>query len=321
MPAPSFWNNLPKPFFVLAPMANVTDTVFRRLIAEHGSPDAMWTEFVSCDGLCSPGREAVALDLTYTEAERPIVAQVFGAHPDHVYETAKLVAGLGFDGMDINMGCPDKNVMKQGAGAKMITTPDIAQACIRAAREGLKDAGSSIPLSVKTRVGFNREEIDTWIPRLLEMDLSLLTIHARTKKEMSKVPARWERVKQVVEMARGTGTLIVGNGDAADLADARQKAEESGADGVMLGRAIFGNPWLFDRSGHVPGVPERLRAMVRHTRLFEEVWAGRKSFDIMKKHYKAYAHGFDGAKELRVRLMECHTAAEVGDVVEDFLKN
>ncbi len=321
MPAPSFWNNLPKPFFVLAPMANVTDTVFRRLIAEHGQPDAMWTEFVSCDGLCSPGREAVELDLTYTETERPIVAQVFGAHPDHFYETAKLVASLGFDGMDINMGCPDKNVMKQGAGAKMITTPDVARACIRAAREGLKDAGSSIPLSVKTRVGFNKDEIDTWIPKLLEMDLPLLTIHARTKKEMSKVPARWERVKRVVEMAQGTGTLIVGNGDATDLADARQKAEESGADGVMLGRAIFGNPWLFDRNGYAPAVPERLQAMVRHTRLFEEVWAGRKSFDIMKKHYKAYAHGFDGAKELRVRLMECSTAAEVSDVVEDFLKN
>ncbi len=317
-----FWETLPKPFFVLAPMANVTDVVFRRIIAKYGKPDVTWTEFVSADGLCHPeGRQALLRDLLFTEGERPVVAQLFTAHPEKMYEAAKLVAELGFDGVDINMGCPDKNVMKQGAGASCMKDPVLAQKLIVSAREGVEASGRMIPVSVKTRLGFNQDELETWLPKLLEVKPAVITLHARTKKEMSKVPARWERVKRAVEIAHGSGTLIIGNGDARDLADARKKIEETGADGVMLGRAIFGNPWLFDKDKGNVTVREKLEAAVEHTKLFEEVWGNTKSFELMKKHYQAYVNHFPLAKELRVELMACHSAADVERVIASFLKN
>lgn len=315
-----FWGQLKKPFFVLAPMANVTDTVFRQIIIKHGRPDVVWTEFVACDGLCSDGREEVIRDLQFLPIERPIVAQIFGSVPENFYETAKLVAELGFDGIDINMGCPDKNVMKQGAGASLIKTPELAQAIIKATQDGVKASGKNIPVSVKTRLGFYKDELDIWIPKILEMNIPVLTIHGRTRKEMSKTPARWAQIKDVVEMAKGTGTLIIGNGDVVSLEDAQQKVDETGVDGVMLGRAIFGNPWLFNRDGKVPIFEEKLRAMVEHTYLFEKTWGTTKSFELMKKHYKAYVNGFDGAKFLRAKLMECHSASAIEQKVEAFLQ-
>ncbi len=319
----NFWVKLPKPFYCLAPLADVTDAAFRRVIAKYGKPDVMWTEFVSVDGLCSPGREVLLRDLMYTEGERPIVAQIFGSKPENFRKVATLIKELGFDGIDINMGCPDKNVERQGGGAAMIKSPELAVEVIRATQEG----GGGLPVSVKTRVGFNKVELETWIPKLLETKLAAVTIHARTRKEMSKVPARWGHVREVVEMAKGSGTLIIGNGDVKDLADARAKATESGADGVMLGRAIFGNPWLFanlaGRTGsdlvRQPTAEEKLRVMVEHTKLFHELLGDIKNFAVMKKHFKAYVNGFDGAKELRMKLMETETPEEVERIVEEFL--
>lgn len=311
-----FWAQLKKPFFVLAPMADVTDTVFRQIIAKHGPPDVMFTEFVSADGLCSAGREVVMRDLRYMEKERPLVAQVFGAHPDNVYKTAQLIQELGFDGVDINMGCPEKNIVKQGACSALINQPKLAQEIVRAAQEG----ASKLPVSVKTRLGFNKDILEEWLPILLETKPAVITLHARTRKEMSKVPARWHRIKDAVDMAHGSGTLIVGNGDVTDLEDARRKAEETGVDGVMLGRAVFGNPWLFNREGKIPTLEEKLHAMVEHTKLFEATWDKTKNFDLMKKHYKAYVFGFKAAKALRIQLMECKTAEEVAQRVEDFLE-
>jgi tRNA-dihydrouridine synthase len=252
----------------------------------------------------------------FTDAERPIVAQIFGSTPDKFFKVAELIRELGFDGIDINMGCPDRNVEKQGGGASMMKNPSLAQEVIAATREG----GGGLPVSVKTRVGYNKVELDTWLPKLLEMDLAAITIHARTRKEMSLVPANWEHVSRAVEMAKGSGTLIIGNGDVKDLADAKAKAEATGADGIMLGRAIFGNPFLFQ------GLPlessplaERFRIMLEHTRLFEELLGDIKNFAIMKKHYKAYVNGFDGAKELRVELMAAESVDEVETIVERFL--
>lgn len=313
-----FWNKLAKPFFVLAPMAGVTDMVFRQIITKYGQPDAIWTEFVSCDGLCSKGREHLLRDLRFAEQERPIVAQIFGANPDNFYATGKLIAELGFDGVDINMGCPDKAVVRQGAGAALIREPALAQEIIRATQAGVADAGSLIPVSVKTRVGFLKDEVEAWIPNLLATDLPVLTIHGRTKKELSLVPNRWNRIARVVELAQGTGTLIVGNGDTGSLAEARQRVAETGVDGVMLGRAVFGNPWLFSQTGEAPELAEKLRVLVEHTQLFEETWGEQKSFDLMKKHYKAYVSGFPGAHELRMRLMVCADAAAVAREIEIF---
>jgi len=323
-----FWKKLPRPFFVLAPMADVTDAAFRRVITDHGKPHVLWTEFVSADGLCSPGRKVLQRDLEYTEAERPIVAQLFSAHPDKMREASRLVAELGFDGIDINMGCPDRSIEKQGAGAAMMKNPKLAREVIRAAKEGVRDAGKSIPVSVKTRIGYNRNEIATWIPEILSEGVAVLTLHCRTRKEMSLVPARWEHVREVVEIRdrMGVETLIIGNGDALDLADARAKAAASGADGVMFGRAIFGNPWLFselhsaDGKPVVPTLEEKLRVLVDHARLYEKLLGDIKGFAIMKKHFKAYVNGFDHAKELRVKLMEAESADGLEMTVKAFFE-
>lgn len=310
----SFWNKLSKPFFVLAPMADVTDQAFRRVIAKYGKPDVMWTEFVSADGLFLGGREALMPDLVFTEGERPIVAQFFTSKPELMEKAAALAVELGFDGIDINMGCPDRTIEKQGAGAAMIKNPALATEIIEAAKRGAGKGtlkGTLIPVSVKTRVGYNKVELDTWLSVLLKAKPAAITVHARTRKEMSLVPARWEHVVEAVRLRNEISpeTLILGNGDALSLEDAKKKAEESGADGVMLGRAIFGNPWLF--AGKTPSLQEKLMVMVEHTKLYEELLGGKKSFAVMKKHYKAYVNGFDGAKELRMELMDAKNAGEV----------
>ncbi len=352
----SFWNKLKKPIMVLAPMADVTDPAFRRIIAKYGKPDVLWTEFVSADGLFLGGYDALIKDLDFDKTERPIVAQFFTGKPEMMEKAAELAVGLGFDGIDINMGCPDKSIEKQNAGAKLMTNPKLAQEIIYAAKRGAKTSPrrglGEIPVSVKTRIGWNKNELETWLPALLETNPAVITVHARTRKEQSLVPARWEHVKRAVEIRDGfvdsngkkSQTLIFGNGDVKDLEDAKAKAEETGCDGVMIGRAIFGNPWLFSKtkkdslnphispnlhrvtlckhSKHrvtlcIP-VEERLKVLVEHTKLYEKLLP-HKSFAIMKKHYKAYVTGWDGAKELRMKLMEAKDAGEVERVVNDFL--
>ncbi len=313
---------------VLAPMADVTDPAFRRIISKYGKPDVMWTEFVSADGLArapEEGRGKLLLDLTYSEEERPIVAQFFTASPEYMKEAAKLAAELGFDGIDINMGCPVKKVINQQSCSALIRTPELAKAIVLAAKEG----AGSIPVSVKTRIGFNKNEVETWIPTILETKPAVLTIHLRTAKEMSKVPAHWEHMKRIVEIrdAVSPETLILGNGDVMTLEEARRKVEETGCDGVMLGRAIFGNPWLFSDSPR-PELETRLRVLVEHTKLYEELLGGVKNFAIMKKHFKAYVKGNSDSlgcnirvSELRNELMEAENAREVEEIIENFLAN
>ena len=245
-----------------------------------------------------------------------MVAQIFGGKPENIKIAAELCKELGFDGIDINMGCPDKTIEKQCAGAAMMKDHKLAREIIQAAREG----GGGLPISVKTRIGYNRNELETLIPELLKEDLAALTIHLRTRKEMSNVPAHWEFMKRIVEIRdeMKVDTLILGNGDALNLEDAKKKVKETGCDGVMLGRAIFGNPWLF--AGKIPSIKEKLKVMIEHTKLFEQMLGGHKNFAIMKKHYKAYVNGFEGAKELRMKLMEAENAKQVEDIVNDFLR-
>jgi nifR3 family TIM-barrel protein len=331
----SFWQQLPKPMFVLAPMADVTDVAFRRMIAKYsahtrsdgtiGGPDVMWTEFVSADGLirATPeGKAKLLADLLYAEEERPIVAQLFSATEEYMEQAAALCLELGFDGVDINMGCPDRSIEKQGCGSAMIRNPEKARAIIRAAKRGAQSDQGGIPVSVKTRLGYNRDQLEEWLPEVLAETPAALTLHARTRKEMSKVPARWERVARAVEIRNSLGveTVIIGNGDALSLADAKEKVSRTGADGVMLGRAIFGNPWLFhpEKDLTTVSLAERLHVMVEHTQLFSELLP-HKSFAIMKKHYKAYVHGFDGAAELRAKLMDAPDASVVANIVHDYL--
>lgn len=315
----NFWETLKKPIIVLAPMADVTDAAFRRIIAKYGKPDVMWTEFVSADGLMSAGREKLLKDLMYTEAERPIVAQLFTSKEENMEGAARLAQELGFDGIDINMGCPDRSIEKQGCGSAMIKNPENARAIIRAAKRG----APNLPVSVKTRIGYNKNELDTWLPELLKEEPAVIIIHARTRKEMSKVPARWEHIEEAVGIRdkMKSKTLIFGNGDVLNLDDAEKKVKETGCDGVMLGRAIFGNPYLFNREIGIEdlSIEKRLRVMVEHTKLFEELLGGEKSFAIMKKHYKAYVHGWDGAKEFRMQLMDAGDADEITAMVKDYI--
>jgi nifR3 family TIM-barrel protein len=334
----NFWQDLKKkhaksgePIVVLAPMADVTDVAFRNIIAKYGKPDAMWTEFVSADGLmrATPkGKEKLLRDLLFDESERPIVAQLFSSNPEYMYGAAKLVREMGFDGLDINMGCPDRGIEKQKAGAAMMKNPRLAREVLHAAMEGVSDGGEAIPVSVKTRIGYSKNELETWLPELLAEKPAMITVHARTRKEMSDVPAKWEHVKRAVEIRNelqkelsvNERTLIFGNGDVIDLEDARKKAQETGADGIMFGRAIFGNPWLFakKRAADVT-IEEKLRVMIEHTQLFEKLLGDVKNFAVMKKHFKAYVNGFDGAVELRRQLMETDTVEEVKIIIEEFL--
>lgn len=311
--AQGFWNKLKKPILVLAPMADVTDAAFRKLIAKYGKPDVMWTEFVSCDGLCSEkGRPMLMRGLKFSESERPIVAQIFGATPENFYQCAKLLKKLKFDGIDINMGCPDRKVEKQGGGAKLILNPELAKEIIRETKRG----AGGLPVSVKTRIGYNKRNIAEWIGHLIEAEPAAITIHARTRKEMSKVPADWQAIAEVVQLVKKSGKdiLVIGNGDVKDLADAKKRVKESGADGAMIGRGIFGNPWLFDTKKRKVSLMEKLRVLVEHAKLYEKLLEG-KNFEVMKKHFKAYITGFDGAAELRGELMQVHKASEVAKVI------
>src|SRR3989338_10568599 len=341
-----FWEKLKKPIFCLAPMADVTDYVFRQIIAKYGKPDIFFTEFVSVDGLCSIGKEKLLIDLKYSENEHPIVAQIFGSKPENFEEVARMLATMGFDGIDINMGCPVKKVLNQNSCSALIRTPELAKEIILATKRG----APNLPVSVKTRIGFNKIELETWIPQILETELTALTIHLRTTKEMSAVPAHWDMMKRIVEIRdeMKVETLILGNGDVLNLEKAKQKVEETGCDGVMLGRAIFGNPWLFakrqeaslkkhknfllkifsvrrrrDYQGFSQELPAssrmKLEVMLEHTKLFEKMLCGHKNFAIMKKHFKAYVNGFDGAKELRMKLMETENAEQVENIVKKFV--
>lgn len=359
----NFWETLPAPFFVLAPMADVTDAPFRRMMAKYsahtradgtiGGPDVMWTEFVAADGLVratEEGKKKLMADLIYTNEERPIVAQLFTSDEGHMEYAAALCRELGFDGVDINMGCPDATIEKQGCGSAMIKNPAKASAIIAAAKRGAKmgEVGG-IPVSVKTRLGYNHDELETWIPHILAETPAALTIHGRTRKDLSKVPARWERIRRAVEIRNslGVATRILGNGDVLTLADAKAKVHEYGVDGAMVGRALFGNPWFFhptrrlttrltalpthgvnrdtiittdtsDELADYVTLEERLLVLVEHTQLFVELLPF-KNFATMKKHYKAYVNGFPGAAELRAVLMEKNSPAEVAEVVHAFL--
>ncbi|OQR97078.1 hypothetical protein ACHHYP_12704 [Achlya hypogyna] len=319
----SFWRALPRPFFCVAPMANVTDVAFRAALTELGKPHVMWTEFVSCEALVSTTartREKMYTTLKYAPAERPIVAQLFGSKPDQFRECAHIVRDLGFDGIDINMGCPEKNVNKQGSGAALIGDPANAQAIIRACQE------SGLPVSVKTRIGLETIDYHDWISRIIDTEPVALTVHGRTRKEMSLVPAHWDVIGDIVHLVRDkwrSDCILIGNGDVTSLGDAKEKAATYGVDGVMVGRALFGNPWFFQSETLVGerSVEERLAGLVRHTKLCEELLLnhGHNQFHPVKKMYGSYLAGIPYAKQFKEQLMRAATPAEVYSLVDEFV--
>jgi len=315
-----FWGKLAKPFSVLAPMADVTDVPFRSIISQCGRPDVFYTEFVSAHGLASEGRARLMVDLALTEIDHPIVAQFFGTQPEHLFVAGKLAKELGFDGVDINMGCPDRSIMKQGAGGALIKDPSRAVDLIQALRQGAGD----LPVAVKTRLGVHAtSEMDAWIATILSAKPDVLIVHGRTVKEMSKVPAHWDLIGRAGQMAHEIGVLCVGNGDVTSRTQGEALAQQYGIDGYMVGRGIFKNPWLFNPRINPETITprQRLELLLRHTEAWVKQWNGIKSFDLMKKFYKVYASGWPGAAQLRATLMEVRTPEQVRCSVLGYIRD
>lgn len=341
-------------------MDDVTDVCFRQIVAEEGlptglsaealakgeasakagKPDIFFTEFVNVEALCSPGREVHGRRLEFTGDQRPIVAQIWGKEPEHFRTVAAELVAMGFDGIDINMGCPDRTVLKNGLCSALIEDHARAAEIIAAVKEGARcgvmvrcpasrpfvarpsashlrvtrrghepsPQFPSVPVSVKTRLGIRKPVTEEWIGFLLEQGLDAITIHARTVKDMSKVPAQWGEIAKAVRLrdAMKSSTVVIGNGDVVSRTQAIAYAEEYGVDGVMIGRGIFQNLWLFhpEKCDQSISLQERLRVLRRHIELYRDTWGDTRSFAILKKFLKIYIAGFPGAAEMRKRLME-----------------
>lgn len=316
----SFWQNLPKPFFILAPMEAVTDVVFRHVVAKAAAPDIYFTEFVNAASYCSSkGIHSTRGRLTFTPDEQPMVAQIWGSKPEHFAEMSKGLAAMGFAGIDINMGCPDKSVNKTGAGAALIETPELAAELIAAAKEG------GLPVSVKTRVGYKKQKTEEWTSFLLQQDIAALTIHARTQKDMSKVPARWEEIGKVVKLRDEIAphTLIIGNGDVRDRQHGLELAEQYGVDGIMIGRGIFHNPFAFEKEPREHSREELLGLLELQLDLFDKYTRELepRRFDPLKRFFKIYVREFAGASELRDKLMHTKSTDEVRTILKDSENN
>jgi len=319
MNSPNFWQDIAftaQPFVALAPMDDVTDLVFRQLVEELAPADVYFTEFASVEGFCSRGRHAIERRLRLAPGERNVVAQIWGKTPAKYQETAAELSGRSFVGIDINMGCPAKDVVKTGACSGLIRTPDLATEIIAATKAGAGD----LPVSVKTRIGFNEPDIEGWLGHVLKQDLAALTVHLRTVKEQSKVEAHWELLPEILALRDRLApqTIIIANGDVADRAQAIDWAAPSGVDGVMIGRGIFHNPWALEPTAIEHTRTERIAALERHLELFEQTWqAGEKKFSPLKRFFKIYIAGFDGAHELRARLMETDDIEKARAILAD----
>src|SRR3989344_559302 len=344
----NFWKKLPRPFFVLAPMADVTDMAFRQIIVECGKPDVLYTEFVSAAGLvylmkadpssakAMAGKAKLLPHLKFGENERPIVAQIFGSVPKHFYECAKLIVELGFDGIDINMGCPAGKIVKQDSGSGLILNPELAQEIIRETKRGIGDAAllrqgfegssrSSIPVSIKTRIGYNSIITEEWITKLIEAKPDAIIVHGRTMKEASKVPAHWDEITKAGKLCREAGILIIGNGDVMSYVEGVEKAKQYNLDGIMIGRGVFHNPWFFNLAVDMTTKTsqERVTLLKHHISNFINLWGDTKNYNTMKKFFKIYISGFpaspagrDSAKEFRDKLMQTKTSVEALALLE-----
>jgi nifR3 family TIM-barrel protein len=315
----TFWLDLIKrksPFFTLAPMEGATDTIFRQIISYTGKPDVFFTEFTNVEGLFSNGAKKVERRLTYSDSEHPIIAQVWGLSPDLFYKATKYIKERGFDGIDINMGCPGIPVTSKGTCAALIKNKPLAKEIISA----VKSAAGDLPVSVKTRIGYSSIQTEDWIGFLLEQNIDALTIHGRTRKEMSKVPAHWDEISKTVKLrnAMKKNTVIIGNGDIKSLEEGLRKAKESGVDGIMIGRGIFENAWIFkegfDRQ-HIT-IKDRIDILQLHIKLYEKEHGEKLPYHTLKKYYKVYIRDFDGANEFRSKLMETNTVDQAKDIIK-----
>jgi tRNA-dihydrouridine synthase len=317
----NFWRELPRPFFILAPMEDVTDVVFRHVVSEAARPDVFFTEFANTESYCHPdGKQSVRGRLTFTEDEQPMVAHIWGDKPEYFREMSIGMAKEGFKGVDINMGCPAPNVTKSGKGCGLIRRPEVAADIIQAAKAG------GLPVSVKTRLGYTYvEEWRDWLTHILKQDIVNLSIHLRTKKEMSKVDAHWELIPEIKKLRDqvAPNTLLTINGDIPDRQTGLKLVEQYGVDGVMIGRGIFHNPFAFEKESRDPSSKELLDLLRLHLDLFDKYSKiESRLFKPLRRFFKIYVRGFRGASELRNQLMDTESTDEVRALLDKFeLKN
>lgn len=315
----NIWRSLPRPFFILAPMEGVTDLVFRQVIAKAGRPDLFFTEFTNVSSFASAGRENALYRLRTTQSDHPIIAQIWGKNPEHFAALSSELARLNFQGLDLNFGCPDRHVNKAGGGAAMIRTPDLAVQCITSAK-----SHTTLPVSVKTRLGFSApSEFRTWLSLLLNQNLAALTIHLRTRKEMSKVPAHFELIPDILELRAqiAPATKLIINGDIKNRAHALELWQQyPNIDGFMIGRGVFADPFCFCAEPITPSRAALLDLLRLQLDLFDQdnTPAHPRSFEPLKRFFKVYLHSFDGASSLREQLMHCHNTSEVRSILNQF---
>jgi tRNA-dihydrouridine synthase len=309
------WNTLPKPILILAPMEAVTDVVFRHVIAQAAPPDLFFTEFTNATGWVHAGDKAIGGRLIRTDDEKALIAQLWGSDPSAMEQLARHCKELGYQGIDLNMGCPDSSAIKGGGGAQMIRTPEIAAEMIAAAKR------SGLPVSVKTRLGYSFiDEWRDWLTHLLRQDIVALTIHLRTKKEMSKVEAHWELMDDIKALRDqiAPDTLLIGNGDVVDRTHAEELTARHGIDGVMIGRGIFHNPYAFEKEPARHDRSELLGLLRTQLHYYDEYHhLTHRPFDTLKRFFKIYVRDFDGASQLRDRLMHTKTTQEVRQVLDE----
>ncbi len=348
-----FWENLKRPIIGLAPMDGVTDPAFRYMAASKGKPAVMFTEFVNVEGLAR-GVERMLPSFFYSAKERPVVAQLFGTETDSFYKAAVMLCYLGFDGIDINMGCPVSKIASKGAGAALIRNPNLAKKIIKNVAKGINDFANGIslekagvhkniisfikknknmfggkdgvivknsdrkiiPLSVKTRIGYDEICAEEWAKTLISTGIKTLTMHGRTLKQLYSGEANWEVLGRVAKICKENGVIFLGNGDISSLDDAKEKIKKYGSAGVLVGRATNGNPWFF--KGKEPTLKDRLNVIKKHVKYFEKL--SHLPFQTLKKHLAWYTKGFEGAKEMRMSFMQAQSGKDVYDVIEEFSK-
>lgn len=315
----NFWQELPRPFFILAPMEDVTDVVFRHVVQEAGAPDVFFTEFTNSDSFCHPdGLASVRGRLVFTENEQPMVAHIWGDNPEHFRQMSVALAEMGFAGIDLNMGCPVPNVAERGKGSGLILRPEVAGELIQAAKAG------GLPVSVKTRLGFTElSEMQAWISHLLKQDIANLSVHLRTRKEMSKAAAHWELIPELVKLrdAIAPETLLTINGDIPDRKTGEELAEKYGVDGIMIGRGIFKNPYAFEKIPQEHSSQELLQLLRLQLDLQDQYQEQLpRSIVGLHRFFKIYVKGFPGANDLRIRLMDTKSTAEVRQILDEFEK-
>ena len=322
----NFWNELQKPIFALAPMEDVTDTSFRQIVAGLADPQylsILYTEFTSVDGMNHPiGKIRVGERLIVSEPERQLlkqkniklIAQIWGRKPELFHKIAmEITAGYNFDGLDINMGCPVKNVVKNGCCSALINEPNLAKEIIQATKEA-----THLPVSVKTRTGIKIHDTENWIANLLETKPAAIILHGRTQKQQSDGLADWEEIAKGARMRDQINpeTKFLGNGDVMSIAQGEALCHKYGLDGIMVGRGIFHNPWFFNPLHQLPSKAEKIRQLLLHTQLFEQNWGGKKNLNILNRFYKIYTNDFPGAARLRADLMEAKTFDDIYRIVQ-----